>query len=161
MPRRCSRVLGRRSLFVLAVIVLLTTICGNWPSSAEVRPAPSPGTRTECDPLIPLRVDLVSTTEPTPGGILQLGVEVWSGLDPDEIAATRSVASTIAEVGARQIICHYDLRRGHDCKTLQASAEMAIALGATPWLEAVVASVADYAEEIAALLPAVHVEELA
>jgi D-apionolactonase len=77
------------------------------------------------------------------------------GLDPDEIAATRSVASTIAEVGARQIICHYDPRRGHDRKTLQASAEMAMALGATPWLEAVVASVEDYDKEIAALGQAV------
>jgi D-apionolactonase len=77
------------------------------------------------------------------------------GLDPDEIAATRSVASTIAELGARQIICHYDPRRGHDRNTLQALAEISAALGATPWLEAVVASVEDFAEEIAALGEAV------
>ena len=77
------------------------------------------------------------------------------GLDPDEIAATRSVASTMGELGARQIICHYDPRRGHDRNTLQASAEISAALGATPWLEAVVASVEDFAEEIAALGEAV------
>jgi hypothetical protein len=115
MPRRCSRVLGRRSLFVLAVIVLLTTLCSDWPSSAEVRPAPSPGTRTECDPLIPLRVDLFPTTEPTPGGILQLGVEVWSGLDPDEIRSAH-VEYKVPPRLARSLAASQDrdlpLRRG-------------------------------------------------
>jgi hypothetical protein len=103
-------------------------------------------------PARPSTADAVSLKLGKPQGTLPaLGL----GLDPDEIAATRSVASTIAEVNARQTVCHYDPRRGHDRKTLQASAEMSVALGATPWLEAVVASVEDFADEIAALGEAV------
>lgn len=77
------------------------------------------------------------------------------GLDPDEIAATRSVASTIADIGVRHVICHHDPRRGHDSDALKAAAETAASLGATPWLEAVIASVDGFAEEVASLGEAV------
>jgi D-apionolactonase len=73
------------------------------------------------------------------------------GLDPDDIAGTRSVASTVAQIGARQVICHYDPRRGHDHKTLRDSAELASSVNASAWLEAVVVSVQDFSKEIAEL----------
>ncbi|CAH1651098.1 hypothetical protein [Chelatococcus asaccharovorans] len=73
------------------------------------------------------------------------------GLDPDEIAATLAEAETLARIGARHVVGFYDPRRGHDRETLRGLAAAAQAIGAEPWLEAVIVGVDDYAEELAAL----------
>ena len=73
------------------------------------------------------------------------------GLDPDDAAATLANAERLRAVGVAHIICHHDPRRGHGRDTLARAVEVARALGATPWLEAVVASVDGFEAEIAAL----------
>lgn len=73
------------------------------------------------------------------------------GLDPDDTAAAGGVASQVAEIGARHLVCHLDPRRGHGRATLAAQIELARAIGAEPWLEAVIASVEGFEAEIAAL----------
>ena len=76
---------------------------------------------------------------------------VGLGFDPDEAQATRSVASALSSARPHHLVCHYDPRRGHDRGTLAEAAEIAALLGAEPWLEAVVADVDGFAEEVAAL----------
>ncbi len=73
------------------------------------------------------------------------------GLDPDEIAATREEAATLRRIGARHLVGFHDPRRGHDRETLRELAAAAEAIGAEPWLEAVIADVDGFAGEIAAL----------
>jgi hypothetical protein len=73
------------------------------------------------------------------------------GLDPDEADAVIAKASTLRDLGASHIICHYDPRRGHNRETLERLALAAKALSATPWLEAVIAKVEGVQDEIAAL----------
>ncbi len=73
------------------------------------------------------------------------------GLDPDDIEGTLAEAERLRAVGAAHIVCHYDPRRGHGRETLARAVEAARALGATPWLEAVIASVEGFEREIAAL----------
>jgi D-apionolactonase len=73
------------------------------------------------------------------------------GLNVDDAETTLAHARTLAEVGASHLICHFDPRRGHDRDGLERSLKTAAALGATPWLEAVVTEVGGFREEIAAL----------
>ena len=73
------------------------------------------------------------------------------GLDPDDAAAALANAERLSAVGVAHVICHHDPRRGHDRETLARAVEVARALGATPWLEAVVVSVDGFEAEIAAL----------
>jgi D-apionolactonase len=73
------------------------------------------------------------------------------GLDADDAETALTYAKTLAGIGAAHVICHYDPRRGHNRDSLQRSLEAAAALGATPWLEAVVVEVENFHEEIAAL----------
>ena len=63
------------------------------------------------------------------------------GLDPDEAAATLARAAMLRQAAPAHVICHYDPRRGHDAASLKASVEAARALGAAPWLEAIVVKV--------------------
>jgi hypothetical protein len=77
------------------------------------------------------------------------------GLDPEEISPTLSQAAALASVGARHLVCHYDPRRAHDRNTLRQMVVVAGALGATPWLEAVVTTVDDFEHEITELGEAV------
>ena len=81
------------------------------------------------------------------GPVPRLGL----GLDPSEIAATLANAPLLRTVGAAVLVGHYDPRQGHDQSTLEGIAAAARALGAEPWLEAVVVSVEDFAAELAAL----------
>jgi len=90
-----------------------------------------------------IRLALGEAQGPTP----DLGL----GLDPSEASATRSAIETLAAVKPRHLICHHDPRRGHDAKTLTEAAAIAAALGAKPWLEAVIAEPEDYEREVAAL----------
>jgi len=73
------------------------------------------------------------------------------GLDPDEIGTTRERAAVLETLGAGVLVYHYDPRRDQGRDTLRALAETAAMVGAKPWLEAVVAQVEGFAEEVAAL----------
>ena len=73
------------------------------------------------------------------------------GLDPDDAAAALANSERLSAVGVAHMICHHDPRRGHGRETLARAVEVAGALGATPWLEAVVANVDGFEAEIAAL----------
>jgi D-apionolactonase len=73
------------------------------------------------------------------------------GLHPNDIATTKGRAETLRLVGASHLIGYYDPREGHDRETLRALREAAAALGAQPWLEAVIVSVEDFRDELAAL----------
>ncbi|WP_158814641.1 hypothetical protein [Methylocapsa sp. S129] len=100
-----------------------------------------PAVRTGASTAISVRV------EEHVGAVPSLGL----GLDPDDAETALIHAEALASVGASHLICHFDPRRGHDRNSLQRSLEAATALGATPWLEAVVTEVGDFAQELAAL----------
>ncbi len=87
------------------------------------------------------------TLAPTGRAVPPLGL----GLDPDEIADTLAAADVLRRVGARVLIGLHDPARGHDGATLEGIVAAARAIGAEPWLEAVIQSVDGYAEEITAL----------
>ena len=95
----------------------------------------------------PIRVAIGDALGPTPA----LGL----GLDPDDAPAALRAQERLRAVGAAHLICHFDPRRGHDRATLAAAVEVARALGATPWLEAVIAEVDGFEAELAALASAV------
>ncbi|SME90289.1 hypothetical protein SAMN06265365_101295 [Tistlia consotensis] len=87
----------------------------------------------------------------TIGAALGPAPSLGLGLDPDEIGPSGAVAAALAEAGAGHLVCHYDPRRGHDRTALERSAALAARLGATPWLEAVIATVEAAGQEVAAL----------
>lgn len=74
-----------------------------------------------------------------------------AGLDPDDIDSSVQQAPTLRRLNLDHVICHYDPRRGHDATTLQRQVAAAKAIGATPWLEAVITSIDGAADEIATL----------
>jgi hypothetical protein len=73
------------------------------------------------------------------------------GFDPDEAGGVRDNAAALRAIGASHLVCHHDPRRGHDRATLAMAVETAEALGARPWLEAIVAEVDDFEAELATL----------
>ncbi len=85
------------------------------------------------------------------GGKLGTVPPLGLGLHPDDAAAANAHADTLRLVGARHVIGYHDPREGHDRRTLAAIADTAAALGAEPWLEAVIVSVDNFHDEIAAL----------
>ena len=91
------------------------------------------------------------------GVLVEVGAEqgltpdLGVGLDPDDVPAALANTERLRSVGVAHIICLYDPRRGHGRETLASAVEVARKLGATPWLEAVVASVEGFEAEIAAL----------
>jgi hypothetical protein len=98
-------------------------------------------TRTGASDAISVRIEEHVGTAP------RLGL----GLNADDAETALRHAGTLAEVGASHLICHFDPRRGHDRGSLERSLKAATALGATPWLEAVVTEVEGFRDEIAAL----------
>ncbi len=108
-------------------------------------------------------VTLAISGDPPPRSTGEMGVRVGLGeeqgatpdlglgLDPDDAAAALANAERLRAVGVAHVVCHHDPRRGHGRETLIRAGEVAGALGATPWLEAVVASVEGFEAEIAAL----------
>ena len=78
------------------------------------------------------------------------------GFDPGEASATRAVAEALAAIKPGHLICHHDPRRGHDAKTLEEATAIAAALGAKPWLEAVITEPEDYEREVTALAETVN-----
>ncbi len=73
------------------------------------------------------------------------------GLDPDEHVGALVNADKLRALGVAHVVCHYDPRRGHDHATLAKAAEVARAIGGEPWLEAVIARVDGWEEEVTAL----------
>ena len=73
------------------------------------------------------------------------------GFDPAEAEATRRVLPTLADLGVRMLVCHFDPSRGHDRAALEAAVEIAAALGAEPRLEAVINGVDGFRREIEGL----------
>jgi hypothetical protein len=78
------------------------------------------------------------------------------GLDPDEHAAALVNADKLRALGVAHVVCHYDPRRGHDQATLAKAAEVARAIAGEPWLEAVIARVEGWEQEVTALGAAVQ-----
>jgi hypothetical protein len=94
------------------------------------------------------RAGAVSVKLGTPHGkVPRLGL----GLDPDDAPAALARAETLRAAAPAYLVCRHDPQRGHDRATLAQAVEVAKAIGAEPWLEAVIASVDGFAEEIAAL----------
>lgn len=91
----------------------------------------------------PVTVSLGNTS----GSMPALG----AGLDPDDVDGAVAHAATLRGLGLGYVICHHDVRRGHDAVTLQRQIDAAKAVGAVPWLEAVVTSIEGAAAEITAL----------
>jgi hypothetical protein len=83
----------------------------------------------------------------TAGTVPPLGL----GLDPDEAEAALARAEEIGRAPPAHLVCHYDPRRGHDRESLARAVAAAQALSATPWLEATIAEVDGFQEEMAAL----------
>lgn len=75
------------------------------------------------------------------GRVPPLGV----GLQPEDAAAALAHAGALRRLGLSHVICHHDPRRGHDAATLAQQVEAARAIGAEPWLEAVVENIGDAA----------------
>ncbi|TAN29992.1 MAG: hypothetical protein EPN31_04900 [Castellaniella sp.] len=99
--------------------------------------------RSSTDAVIPVTLKLGATE----GTIPPLGL----GLQPRDIADTCTHMDRLRKVGIGHIIGYYDPREGHDANTLHGLADAARKMGATPWLEAVVASVGGFAEELTRL----------
>jgi hypothetical protein len=85
MPIPTQSAPGRRALLWILIFGTTVVLCGSSPRPAQPQ---SRATRTQCDPLIPLKVELVSLGEPSPGGLLQFQVDVQSGLDSDQIKSS-------------------------------------------------------------------------
>lgn len=87
------------------------------------------------------------------GAVPRLGV----GLQPEDAEAALAHAGTLRELALSHIICHHDPRRGHTIESLAKQVEAVRAIGAEPWLEAVIENVDDAgaASEIKALGDAV------
>ncbi|BCP54797.1 hypothetical protein K32_34140 [Kaistia sp. 32K] len=100
---------------------------------------------------------LADSSASAEAGVVTLGDRIGTvpplglGLDPSEIADTIAEADTLRRVGAKVLVGSYDPSRGHDEATLAGIVEAANAIGAEPWLEAVVQSVDGFEAEIAAL----------
>jgi hypothetical protein len=73
------------------------------------------------------------------------------GLDPDDADAVLYKLDVLAGVRPAHLICHHDPRRGHDARTLKSCVAVAEALGAAAWLEAVIAKVEGFEDEVAEL----------
>lgn len=84
---------------------------------------------------------------PADGTVPQLGL----GIAPENIEGALAHADVLSEMKIAHLICHYDPRKGHDAATLRRQVELARKIGAEPWLEAVIASVDGFEEEVAAL----------
>ncbi|SDI60557.1 hypothetical protein [Salipiger marinus] len=117
-----------------------------WPYELE------PGARLEQK--ITLRITGAAGAATRAEGVtLDLGREagrmpaLGMGLDPGDAAAALTCADPLRALGPAHLLCHHDPRRGHDRASLQAQLDVAQALGAEPWLEAVIAATDDAGAE--------------
>lgn len=77
--------------------------------------------------------------------------KIGMGLQLGDVAGALSQVAVLHDIGLDHLICHYDPRMGHGLKSLRDQASLANAMGVPPWLEAVIVSTDDFAEEIAEL----------
>lgn len=85
------------------------------------------------------------------GGEARAFPPVGVGFHATEIGATRACIDDFKRLGPKQLVCHYDPRFGDDIETLRAGLQIAQAIGAEPWLEAVIVQVAGFERELADL----------
>ncbi len=78
---------------------------------------------------------------------------VGIGLRPEDATTAHAKTDVLKPLAPDYIVLHHDPRAGHDRTTLEAMLSVAKAVGATPWLEAVIENTSDDAahEEILAL----------
>ena len=83
------------------------------------------------------------------GAVPPLGL----GLRPEDARTARAATDALRALGPAYLVLHHDPRAGHDRTTLEAMLAVATAIGAEPWLEAVIENVDDAAaaSEVAAL----------
>ena len=81
------------------------------------------------------------------GSVPPLGI----GLDPEDADTARTKIDELRKARPAHLLCHHDPRRNHDARTLKACAGLAQELGAEAWLEAVIAKVEGYEDEVSAL----------
>ena len=73
------------------------------------------------------------------GGIGGAVPSLGAGLDPDDADRALARADVLRQLGIDHLVCRFDPRRGHDRATLQKALDVAKAIGAAPWLQAVIA----------------------
>lgn len=85
----------------------------------------------------------------TVGAMPPLGI----GLRPENTATAGAATDALKALGAHYMVLHHDPRSGHDQASLKAMVDVAHAIGAEPWLEAVIENTSDEGahDEIAAL----------
>jgi len=70
------------------------------------------------------------------------------GLEPELASAVLTATDTLRQAGPHHVMVQYNAARGHGRGELEQGIEVATRLGAEPWLEFVVTSVTDFADEI-------------
>ncbi|GAB5509304.1 MAG: hypothetical protein Rhims3KO_07050 [Hyphomicrobiales bacterium] len=100
------------------------------------------GERTQTGP-----VQLVPGT--ATGTVPPIGI----GLRPENISTAAAATDMLKALNPHHMVLHHDPRAGHDQASLKAMVDVAQAVGAAPWLEAVIENTSDEAAhaEIAAL----------
>ncbi|WP_299410576.1 hypothetical protein [uncultured Roseobacter sp.] len=80
------------------------------------------------------------------------------GLRPEDARTAQEAVASLRDLNPAYLVLHHDPRAGHDRASLESMLEMARALGADPWLEAVITATDDAgaAEEISALGQTAH-----
>ena len=88
-----------------------------------------------------------------PGAVAGVVPPIGLGLRPEDTATALAAADVLKSLAPAYMVLHHDPRAGHDRATLDAMLGVAQAVGATPWLEAVIETTSDDAahEEILAL----------
>ncbi len=73
------------------------------------------------------------------------------GLEPELADRTAKAIDMLRQARPARVVCYYDPRQGHGPDDLKKAADIAHALNAEAWLEAVVVGLDDFEEEIAKL----------
>jgi hypothetical protein len=89
----------------------------------------------------------------TPGAMAGAVPRIGIGLRPEDVAGAQIAIDALTAMNTSHIILHHDPRAGHNARSLAAMLDVTKTIGATPWLEAVIANVEDDAahREIATL----------
>ena len=74
-----------------------------------------------------------------------------AGLDVADCEAVAANLATLKFLMPNHILCHFDPRRGHSTESLREQVLIAQNLGAQPWLEAIIAKVDGWEDEVSAL----------
>jgi hypothetical protein len=90
---------------------------------------------------------IVLSLEPSQRRMPRLGF----GIEPQDLAATLEAAPLLRDARPAHVVISHDPRRGHSLAALAQAIELARRVGAEPWLEAVVARLESYDDELAEL----------